>query len=145
MEIIGNVYKILPQEEVTLGDGTKRMKGGFVIMPDGVYAKPVAFELFGDERLALLNGISVGMQVKAYFLAISFEGKKGGYYTSLRCTNVMPLVAATVSQSTQVGVAPNGADNGAWNPVAGAMPQNQPAVELSPEEALPFDDDLPFF
>ncbi|MCR5064157.1 MAG: hypothetical protein K6A67_00125 [Bacteroidales bacterium] len=28
----------------------------------------------------MLNGISVGMQVKAYFVAISFEGKKGGYY-----------------------------------------------------------------
>ena len=37
MEINGTIYKILQQEEVTFGDGTKKMKGGFVIMREGEY------------------------------------------------------------------------------------------------------------
>ena len=94
MDIIGTIYKILPTEEVTLGDGTKRTKGGFVIMCNGEYAKPVAFELFGEERLALLTGMNEGIPVKINFNAMSFKGKNGGYYTTLRCTNVFPLIAA---------------------------------------------------
>lgn len=139
MEIIGTMYKILRQEEVTLGDGTKKMKGGFVIMREGEYSKPVAFELFGDERLSLLTGLSAGMPVKVNFIAVSFEGKNGGYYTTLRCTNVFPLVTGT---ATPVNQASNVA---AANPTGGSAPQDQPNAELSPDEALPFDNDLPFF
>ena len=138
MEIIGTIYKILPTEEVTLGDGTKKMKGGFVIMRDGEYAKPVVFELFGEDRLEMLNGLTLNMPVKVNFLPISFEGKNGGYYTTLRCTNVFPLVAA--APVSQVGTVPNPATQ---NTVL--QPQNQPFGELPPDEQLPFDNDLPFF
>ena len=133
------MYKILRQEEVTLGDGTKKMKGGFVIMREGEYSKPVAFELFGDERLSLLTGLSAGMPVKVNFIAVSFEGKNGGYYTTLRCTNVFPLVTGTampVNQASTVAAA---------NPTGVSALQDQPNAELSPDEALPFDNDLPFF
>lgn len=122
MEIIGTMYKIHPQEEVTLGDGTKRMKGGFVIMREGEYAKPVAFELFGDDRLAMLTGLADGMPVKVNFIAVSFEGKNGGYYTTLRCSNVVPLVAA----------------NGM------TLPQNQMATADPEANRLPVEDGLTF-
>ena len=91
MEINGTIYKILQQEEVTFGDGTKKMKGGFVIMREGEYPKPVAFELFGEERLSLLNGLTLGMPVRVSFFAESRLGKKGGYYTTLRCFNILAL------------------------------------------------------
>ena len=45
MEIRGTVYRILPQAAVTLGDGTTRIKGGFVIMREGDCLKPMAFFL----------------------------------------------------------------------------------------------------
>ena len=142
MEIIGTMYKILQQEEVTLGDGTKKMKGGFVIMRDGEFAKPVAFELFGDDRIALLNGLNVGMPVKVNFIAVSFEGKNGGYYTTLRCTNVFPLVTGISTPVSQVGTA---SSDFATNSTSDSVPRIQPNAELSPDEALPFDNDLPFF
>lgn len=48
MEINGKIYRIFPKSEVTLGDGTKKMKGSFVITTDGEYPKKVAFELFSQ-------------------------------------------------------------------------------------------------
>jgi len=145
MEIIGTVYKILPTEEVTLGDGTTRKKSGFVIMRDGEFAKHVAFELFGDDRLALLNGLNVGMPVKVNFLPVSFMGKNGGYYTTLRCTNVFPLVAAAPTNPSSVTSNMAEQNNEVWNPTGISMQQNQHLTEMQPDEQLPFENDLPFF
>ena len=141
MEINGTIFKILPQSEVSFGDGTKKMKGGFVIMSDGEYAKKVAFELFGDERLALLSRLSVGMPVKVNILPVSFEGKDGKYYSTLRCTNVFPLVAAAApSANAETAPAPTASGDCTWNPTGEA----QPFDSLPPDEALPLENDLPF-
>lgn len=138
MEITGTIFKILPAEEVTLGDGTKRMKGGFVIMRDGEYAKTVAFELFGEDRLEMLNGLELNMPVKVSFIASSREGKEGRYFTSLRCIGVTPLVATTyVNQAETVP------GDSSQNTVP--QSQNRPFGELHPDEQLPFENDLPFF
>lgn len=91
MEINGTIYRFLQNQEVTFGDGTKKIKGGFVIMREGDYPKPVAFELFGEERLAMLNGLNLGMPVRVSFYAESRAGKDGKYYTTLRCTNLLTL------------------------------------------------------
>ena len=92
MEINGTIYRILPRQDVVFGDGTRKVKGGFVIMREGDYPKPVAFELFGEERLSMLNGLNLGMPVRVSFYAESREGKDGRYYTTLRCTNLLALV-----------------------------------------------------
>ena len=143
MEITGTIYKILPTEEVVLGDGTKRMKGGFVILRGDEYAKPVAFELFGEERLALLYGCGFGMPVMVSFTAASFETKKGGYYTTLRCTNIMPLAGASAKTNypgtTASGNAYDTVNNntatggGQWNPSSGVMSQDKPIDQLPPD------------
>ena len=103
MEINGTIYRILQNQEVTFNDGTKKVKGGFVIMREGDYPKPVAFELFGEERLSMLNGLSLGMPVRVSFYAESREGKDGKYYTTLRCTNLLTLapMQATKTERTQ--------------------------------------------
>ena len=49
----------------------------------------MAFELFGEERLALLNGVTIGMPVHVSFYADSREGKDGKFYTTLKCTHLM--------------------------------------------------------
>ena len=141
MEIIGTIYKILRKEEVTFGDGTKKTKGGFVIMREGEYTKPVAFELFSEERLELLNGLNIGTTVKVNFIANSREGKDGRYYTTLRCTNVFPLVEMASSPPTGTTTTASGS----WNPTSNTMPPEQEPGGLSPDEALPFENDLPFF
>ena len=91
MEIIGKMYKILPVEEVSFEDGTKKMKGGFVIKRLDDYQIPVFFELFGDEKIAVLKSYALDALVRVVFYAESREGKNGKYYTSLRCTNISGL------------------------------------------------------
>ena len=146
MEITGTIYRILPKEEVTLGDGTKKMKGGFVIMCEGEYAKPLAFELFGDERLALLTGITVGMPVKAFFLPVSFEGKNGRYHSTLRCTNIFPLTtAAPASNPSSITSNPPMSDNSKWTTKDNMTSPEQQPQTFQAEEGLPFDDDIPFY
>lgn len=138
MEIIGTMYRILQQEEVTLGDGTKKKKGGFVIMRDGAYPRPVAFELFGEERLAMLSGINLGMPVRVSFHAESREARNGNYYTTLRCYNLMKLVATAAVAQSPVGTEPVYA----WNPTKRTEPtQEQVVVGLPQENDLPWDDD----
>lgn len=60
-------------------------------MREEEYTKPVAFELFGEERLSLLNGLTLGMPVRVSFYAESREGKNGNYYTTLRCFVIMSV------------------------------------------------------
>lgn len=91
MEIIGKMYRILPVEEVPFEDGTKKMKGGFVIKRLDDYQIPVFFELFGEEKIAMLKSYALDALVRVVFYAESYEGKNGKYYTSLRCTNISGL------------------------------------------------------
>ena len=101
MEINGTIYRILQNQEVIFNDGTKKVKGGFVIMREGEYPKPVAFELFGEERIAMLNGLTPGMPVRVSFYADSREGKDGKYYTTLRCTNILALSPVQPTKTEQ--------------------------------------------
>lgn len=130
MEISGTIYKILPVEEVTFNDGTKKMKGGLVIMRDGDFPKPVAFEMYGEDRLAMLANLTIGMPVRVFFYAESREGKNGNYYTSLRCTNIMTL--AQVSPVQQMPLAAVYTNMQSPAPVPNPIP---PAEE---ENDLPF-------
>jgi hypothetical protein len=147
MEINGTIYRILQQEEVKFGDGTKKIKGGFVIMREGDYPKPVAFELFGEDRLSLLNGLTLGMPVKVSFYAESRESKNGKYYTTLRCTNIMHLGAASnVPPVAGENPPTSKATPYSWNQTSNTEPtQNQKAKEVPHENDLSWDDDeVPF-
>lgn len=147
MEINGTIYRILQNQEVTFNDGTKKVKGGFVIMRDGDYPRPVAFELFGEERLSMLNGINIGELVRVSFYAESREAKNGNYYTTLRCSNIMHIVAASNVPPTVGGIAPVSTTPAySWNPNGNSVPtQNQPTTPSSQENDLPWaDDQVPF-
>ena len=147
MEINGTIYKILQREEVTFGDGTKKVKGGFVIMREGDYPKPVAFELFGEERLSMLNILTPGMPVRVFFFAESREGKDGKFYTTLRCTNIMHMVAASNVPLSTGSTAPVSAPPAySWNPNSNPVPtQNQTPMHSSQENDLPWaDEQVPF-
>ena len=136
MEINGTIYRILPQQDVVFGDGTRKVKGGFVIMREGDYPKPVAFEMFGEERLSMLNGLNLGMPVRVSFYAESREGKDGKYYTTLRCTNIMQMVAASNMPPAAYSWSTNGDTVSTLNQEPTALPK---------ENDLPWaDDEVPF-
>ena len=135
MEINGTIYKILPQEEVTLSDGTKKNKGGFVIMREDEYPKPVAFELFGEERLALLTGFTVGMPVRVSFFAESFESRNGSYFTSMRCFHISQMTAPSTMPPAQSHTAPA---MGPWNPTGNTTTPQSPH-KLPQDDVFPLD------
>lgn len=147
MEINGTIYRILQNQEVTFNDGTKKVKGGFVIMREGDYPKPVAFELFGEERLTMLNGLNLGMPVRVSFYAESREGKDGKFYTTLRCTNIMHMVSTSNLPPAVGGTALVGTPSSySWNPNRNPVPtQNQEPAVPNQDNDLPWaDDQVPF-
>ena len=114
MEINGTIYRILQNQEVTFGDGTKKVKGGFVIMREGDYPKPVRVSFYAESR----------------------EGKDGKYYTTLRCTNIMHLMAASNMPPAAYSWSPNGDT---------VSTQNQEPTALPKEHDLPLEDEqVPF-
>ena len=147
MEINGTIYRILQQEEVTFGDGTKKIKGGFVIMREGDYPKPVAFELFGEDRLSLLNGLTLGMPVRVSFFAESRESKNGKYYTTLRCFNIVHP-GATSNEPPVSGGNPTTSNTTpySWNPSGSTVPTSDHKPQDTPHENdLPWEEDeMPF-
>lgn len=147
MEINGTIYRILPQQDVVFGDGTRKVKGGFVIMREGDYPKPVAFELFGEERLSLLNGLKLGMPVRVSFFAESREGKNGNYYTTLRCFNIMHQGATTNVPPVSGGnPATSNTPPYSWNPSGNTVPTQDHKPQDAPQENdLPWaEDEVPF-
>ena len=140
MEIEGIVHKILPKEEVTFGDGTKRTKGGFVITHGIEYPSYAAFELFGEERISMLANITVGMPVKVSFYAESRESKTGKYFTSLKCFGIATLAT---QNSAPTGFSPVQYPN-AVPPTATVPPiQDAPPV-LGTTNFLSDDEEVPF-
>lgn len=136
MEINGTIYRILQQEEVTFGDGTKKIKGGFVIMREGEYPKPVAFELFGEDRISLLNGLTLGMPVKVSFYAESRESKNGKYYTTLRCFNIMSVSGGNPPTNSMTPYL--------WNPSGNTVPTSDQNPTLHENDLTWEEDGVPF-
>lgn len=128
MEISGTIYKILPTEVVSFNDGTQKAKGGFVIMRDGDFPKPVAFEMYGEDRLAMLANLTIGMPVRVFFYAESREGKNGNYHTSLRCTNIMTL--SQVPPVQQMPLAADSANSMPSAPMLNTIPSTEEENDL---------------
>lgn len=139
MEIKGTIYKILPKEEVTLGDGTKKTKGDFVIT-HSEQPSYAAFELFGEERLSMLDGLAVGMPVKVNFYAESRLSKNGNYFTTLKCLGIATLAA---QNPTPTGIAPVQYPNAVpptatVTPVQNTPPASETSNFLSDNDEVPF-------
>ncbi len=140
MEIEGTIYKILPRELVTFGDGTQKAKGGFVISCNIDYPHYVAFELFGEERLVMLEGLSAGMPIRVNFYAESRESKNGNFYTALKCFGITTLATQNPASA---GLAPVEYPNSV--PPTATVPPVQNTPQVSGTASLLSDDDeVPF-
>ena len=135
MEITGRLFEILPTESGESARGPW-MRGGFVIETDEMYPKKVAFNMFGEDRIAMTNGIALNTPVTVTFAPESrnYVDKNGKtrWSTDLRCIRVVPAMMQTAAA-----------------PAAAAAPAT--AAAPAPAEPTPFasqpadsDDDLPF-
>ncbi len=132
MDITGKLIEILPTESGESARGPW-IRGGFVIETDEMYPKKVAFNMFGEDRVAMTNGIALNTPVTVTFAPESrnYVDKNGKprWSTDLRCIRVIPAMMQAAAP-----VAPA--------PVQAATP----AVEATPFASQPpaSDDDLPF-
>lgn len=131
MDITGRFIKILPEVRGESQRGPW-VRGGFVIETDSDYPRQVAFTLFGEDRIAMINGIALNSPVVVTFSPESREFNER-WYTDLRCIRVVPMVAGVPTAAPAAAQAPA--------PAAAV-----PAAEQTPFAAKPAegDDDLPF-
>lgn len=73
----GKIVNILNVESGTSKSGKEWKKGGFVIDTGDQYNPNVAFSLFGDDKIAMLENFSIGQNVEVSFNISSreFNGK----------------------------------------------------------------------
>lgn len=131
MDITGRLIKILPE---TRGESARGqwVRGGFVIETEDTYPRQVAFTMFGEDRLAMLNGLQLNSTVVVTFSPESREYNER-WYTDLRCIRVSAMGAAAPAAA----------------PAQMAAPAAAPAAPAAPSFAqaptMPADgDDLPF-
>ena len=140
MEITGRLIKILPENRGESARGPW-VRGGFVIETEGEYPRQVAFDCFGEERVAMINNTPMNSPVIVSFNPESREFNEK-WYTNLRCSRIQNYVP---------GQMPSNSTGYAWsgNTAAAPAPQ-QPAPQPAPFASAPAaempktDDDLPF-
>lgn len=132
MDITGRLIKILPEARGESARGPW-VRGGFVIETDDTYPRQVAFTLFGEDRLAMLNGLTMNSQVVVTFSPESREFQER-WYTDLRCIRVTPVGAAAP-------VSPAAPTSAAAPAPTSAAPAQQAPFASQPSDS---DDDLPF-
>lgn len=131
MDITGKLIKIL-QEVRGESQRGPWVRGGFVIETEDTYPRQVAFTLFGEDRLAMLNSLVMNAPVVVTFSPESREFNER-WYTDLRCIRVVPINgAAPVPQAATAAPAPQ------------AAPAAQPAAAPFASQPADSDDDLPF-
>jgi len=147
MEITGKLIQLLPNVEGESARG-HWVRGGFVIETGDDYPRKVAFTLFGEERIAMVQNIAMGTMVQVTFNPESREFNEK-WYTDLRCSNIQPFVPGQMPPATTgytwAGNQPPAQGVAPQQPAAPAAPAAQPAAFASaPAMPASGDDDLPF-
>ena len=125
--IIGKLVQVLQTVEGETAKGPW-IKGGFVIEYGDEFVRKAAFTVFGEERVASINAVRVGQQIKVTFTPESREFNDR-WYTDLRCTKI------EVFQQPQPVATPTEQPSGGY-PYAAPQPQ-QPAADPVPPSAQP--------
>lgn len=131
MDITGKLIKIL-QEVRGESQRGPWVRGGFVIETEDTYPRQVAFTLFGEDRLAMLNSLVMNAPVVVTFSPESREFNER-WYTDLRCIRVVPINGAALAPQAATAA-----------PAPQAAPAAQPAAAPFASQPADSDDDLPF-
>lgn len=146
MEITGILIKILPE---TRGESQRGpwVRGGFVIQTDGEYPRQVAFDTFGEDRVAMVHNTPLNSPVVVTFMPESREFNDK-WYTNLRCSRIQNYVPGQMPQQAAGYAWPSAAPVAPQTPAQPAAPTQQAAETqaAAPAFASPLkpDEDLPF-
>ena len=147
MEIIGKLLQILPKQSGESARGTW-VRGGFVIETQEQFPRTVAFTMFGEDKVAMIEGIPIGTQINVHFSPESREFQ-GRWYTDLRCFRIDTFVPAQ-SQPAAGGFqaaaqpAPQPATTTPQAPAQPAPDFASAPQQPASDNQMAVDDDLPF-
>ena len=96
MEANGKLIKILDKEQGTSKAGKQWVKQSFVIETDSQYNNEICFELFGEEKIGMLNH-DIGSTLNVKFNLSSRE-YKGRYYTQAQAWRIDGQVSDGLSE-----------------------------------------------
>lgn len=131
MDITGKFIKLLPTQE---GDSSRGhwVRGGFVIETEDRYPQKIAFSLFGEDKVRMVQQLQLGAKLQVSFSPESRE-YQDRWYTELRAYNI-----ATITVN-------NMASAGGYMPSATAQAVVQQPATVVNAVAMPEEnDDLPF-
>ena len=92
MEVIGRLIQLTPERRGESARGPW-VSGGFVIETEEQFSRKIAFDVWGEDRLAAIKAIPVGTQIKVVFSVESREYNER-WYTTCRCNNVETFKSA---------------------------------------------------
>ena len=126
LSIKGRISQVLSVESGTSKAGKEWKKQGFVVDTGAQFNPMVCFSLFGEEKIALLNGVEAGHEVEVFFNLSSREFNGKWYH------NVDAWKIEAVANETPGNDAP--------------LPSDEPPITLNTADLSidDDDDDLPF-
>ena len=89
MEVTGKLIKKLDIQKGTSKAGKEWQKMSFIIETDSKYNNEISFDLFGEEKISMLNQ-EIGSELKIYFNLSSREFN-GRYYTQAQAWKIEEL------------------------------------------------------
>ena len=138
MEIVGKLFKILPEQK---GEGARGVwvRQEFIVETEEQFPRKVCFSMWGEDKCAGLKQLVLGDKVIVSFNAESREYNER-WYTDLRCWKLEKQVNQPVAGGNSYG-----ANNAPQNNYAPQTPEatNSVVSEQVSDEFTP-DDDLPF-
>lgn len=99
MEIKGRVFQILPERSGVNKAGNPWKALQFVLQVDDVFHKYIVFEIFGEDKIELMN-VQVGEDLKVYF-DIEAREYQGKWYNQLRAWRVEREIASLPTPVTE--------------------------------------------
>lgn len=101
LTITGKLIKTLDLESGTSKAGKEWKKQSFIIDTGSQYNSEVCFSLFGEDKIALLDGLHPGTEIEVSFNLSSRE-YNGKYYHNIDAWRINKSAAAVVENIPQV-------------------------------------------
>ena len=100
LAITGKLVKALDVESGTSKAGKEWKKQSFVIDTGAQYNPEVCFSLFGEDKIAMIEGLQPGMEIEVSFNLSSRE-YNGKYYHNIDAWRINKAAAAVVEDMPQ--------------------------------------------
>jgi len=106
LEINGTLVKLLDKQTGISKAGKEWVKQSFVVDTGAKFNPEISFNLFGAEKVALLDSVNINDNINVAF-NISSREYKGNYYTSADAWKIQQIESSSAFDDKFEGTTPN--------------------------------------